>query len=1102
MKRIQLCTAASAAVVAAFVVFSGWNAATVTEADAASDNGGRNTPAVRSTPSKSFNASRKAIPEDFSPLGSPSLPATAKMFAPVPMGAEEPAILVVDPVVSAGLLGDTASDSETSIAVNPDDPNEIVISAFSGGWGANAPVFHSLDGGVTWARRLTIGAPNNAGGLGASGGPNDWAFDYGRSDELSGGILTCRPGPVCNVVAGTTTDPANAASWAYTVDGSGDTQLVNNATATSIDCSDQPWTLVNRDTANAGSDNVYVAYDDFCAPGGVGMHVAASYNANPPDFVGPDVQVGLSTGGGVNPGLRMAKDPRTGYMYALWQSCTANCGNNNAKTINFNLNRSTDGGATWSLNASSTGIVVASGDSLQPWPKFGTANALLGGVDHAAVDPNTGDVYYVYGDIDTVQRIALRRVVSDGAGGVNVSGASWVSPDVHAAALPSVAVTSDGTVGVFYMTHEGFSADNFPIYAAWLAMSRDQGATFTSHLLQRFLSPVKDDGNATSKQRILGDYEQMKAQGDCFYGAFPGNGAPFGTTNSQIDAIFFKTCTGSQLQVDTALSIDATCVGASSTGTLHACNTGIDPLIVQSIASSDPQFAVVPTSGSFPVNIGPDSCFPFHVVFTPTSAGNKTATLTVVSNDPAGPTTVSVSATAAVPAMFATMAAGGVFGPVYLGDNKVLNLEVTNQSSVCPLVVTSLARTTGSTDFEFSAAAVALPVTLPVGQNVDLPIRYTPSSFTPPTATATFRLVTDDADSSPLDLGVSGESPAPNISLSGDLAFGNVCAEDTQAGTAQSQRTIQVCNSGTQAANTLTVDASLVNAGGGACDDFALLGDASFALSHDACRDVTVKYTPTEVGSHACTLVLASNDPDQPTLNVAAGGTTPAPAIDVNPDLGFLPEVVQSTGTCSSRQPFPIQNDGTCNLNVTAVTASGDFSLDGMPSTPVTLDNGELVGDGGLGVLFKPTVIARERSGVLSVTYESDPITHATTQVQRQLCGEGVNTGARVLVMANGIPMALVEQIRLQRITANRNKKIVDTIDTSKNLSLRTYTATAPCPSFQYHKEYGTKENPVQLLPGSYTVTVSALVGGKRKTRTVAFDVQTCDFNPTVIVGM
>ena len=45
--------------------------------------------------------------------------------------------------------------------------------------------------------------------------------------------------------------------------------------------------------------------------------------------------------------------------------------------------------------------------------EFGTVNALLGNVDHAAVDSKTGDLYYAYGNRDAAtgnDRLAIRRI--------------------------------------------------------------------------------------------------------------------------------------------------------------------------------------------------------------------------------------------------------------------------------------------------------------------------------------------------------------------------------------------------------------------------------------------------------------------------------------------------------------------------------------------------------------------------------------------------------------------------------------------------------------------------------------------------------------------
>jgi hypothetical protein len=83
-------------------------------------------------------------------------------------------------------------------------------------------------------------------------------------------------------------------------------------------------------------------------------------------------------------------------------------------------------------------------------------------------------------------------------------------------------------VGIFYYTFDGFSVDGFPIFTAHFASSDDQGVTFTDLLLVTFLSSAKDcnvdpsfcqPGADPDRQRVLGDYMQMKAVESCFYGS-------------------------------------------------------------------------------------------------------------------------------------------------------------------------------------------------------------------------------------------------------------------------------------------------------------------------------------------------------------------------------------------------------------------------------------------------------------------------------------------------------------------------------------------------------------------------------------------------------
>ena len=512
---------------------------------------------IRSWPLDGTPYTRLAVPDDGAPLGRGAMPGVIPRALPETMAPRVLDVDIVDVVVNNTnptlALTDTFNDGETSIAVNPDNPNDIVITAFSGSWGAHAPLWHSLDGGRTWTKQFTIPSPP---GVPAAGCPCDQTMDYGTADQLAGTFLAGSnfPGPsptaaAFDVYSGTTTDPADAAAWNWLVL-DGVTQQTNNNVPSSFGDADQPWLLVNRDPFTEGQENVYVAYDNF--RGAPDMRVAVARNTPPLDFT-IDQRTGVARGGTIsplNPGHRLAVDRRTGAVYSLFQRGHA-AGAGGSENIDYMLNRSTDGGQTWSLNGSAIGIVVANADSNQSLPKFCTVNALLGGVLHAAVDPQTGDLVYVYGNRDPAtgkNRLALRRIVDDGEGGVRIGPEAFVTGQVQAA-LPAVAVTSDGTVGVFYYTCEGFSADGYPTFTAHVSLSEDQGQTFSDLELLTFLSSAGPSPDA--RQRVLGDYMQMKALGNTFYGTFTGNGFPFGRPFANHDPIFFRIAVGSRLEEGT-----------------------------------------------------------------------------------------------------------------------------------------------------------------------------------------------------------------------------------------------------------------------------------------------------------------------------------------------------------------------------------------------------------------------------------------------------------------------------------------------------------------------------------------------------------------------
>jgi len=241
---------------------------------------------------------------------------------------------------------------------------------------------------------------------------------------------------------------------------------------------------------------------------------------------------------------------------------------------------------------------------------------------------------------------------------------------------------------------------------------------------------------------------------------------------------------------------------------------------------------------------------------------------------------------------------------------------------------------------------------------------------------ATITINSNDPLNPSVQVQATGSAGVPDVRVSGSTAFGDVCAGAT------AEKTINVCNVGACNLNVLSV------AFDPPCPDFTLINNPFRApVSPDFCAPLTIRFTPTSGGAKSCTLVITTDDPDSQEIELPVTGSTPASSIDVSPDQSFPPEVIQSVGACQTRLPFPISNTGTCPLTVTNIVLGGenvgDFGMSGLPSFPIILEPGHLVGEGDFRTVFAPTEVDRDRIGSLTVTYVSDAVTGGTTNVVR-----------------------------------------------------------------------------------------------------------------------
>jgi hypothetical protein len=548
-----------------------------------------------------------------------------------------------------------------------------------------------------------------------------------------------------------------------------------------------------------------------------------------------------------------------------------------------------------------------------------------------------------------------------------------------------------------------------------------------------------------------------------------------------------SSCTPN-IRVSGPVDIGNVCPGATGTQQLEISNTGSGDLIVTSVARTTGSTAIsVQSIPTVPLVIGAGSHVDFNVDCASSSIGSHTAVIRIKSSDADQPQIdLTYSCDSPAPRLATAIADSGSFGDVCRGDIKDLPLTLSN-SGGCDLAVSGIS--SSSSEFQ-AASALSFPVVIGAGDALNVPVRLAPTTLGAKAANIT---IASDDPATPKIVPVTGNTPPGQVKVTGSTTFGDVCAGSL------AEKTISVCNVGK--CNLAVTSAAFDPA----CADFALINNPFPAtVSHDSCNDLVIRFTPTSIGPKSCTLVINTDDPITPQISLPVTGNTPAPVIDVPPDQGFPATVIQSVGSCTTGEPFPVSNTGKCPLTITNVAITDDpaeYSLSGLPSFPILLEQGHIAGDGALANVFAPQSLDRDLTGAVTVTYLSDPILHTTSSVTRALCGEGVRTGARVLVTAGGLPLGAVEQIKLSRINANRNKNLLDTVDNARNLTLQTIVPQAPCSSFQFHREYSTVGNPIQLLPGSYQVTATAIVNGKRVRKTVGFDVNTCGFNANIVIN-
>lgn len=404
-------------------------------------------------------------------------------------------------MIPQSLSGETNQDSEPNLAINPNNPLQMVATAFTPNpsGGANAPIFLSNDGGQSWTLNAIV-----PGATPGSPTADITAKFGGTSNVLYAGILRADN---LNLNILRTADCTSSTPMSV---------LVERAQE------DQPWVQATTATGVSGTaDLVYIGHNDFnTSPNTATLEQSLDAAAAPPpgNFSPITVETSSPGGGQDAPSVRPAVHS-SGRVYVAFISWTSSSGGLFTSNVVVRRDDNSGQGATpyQAIGDNGAGVNAASQVTIpfQNSPALGQER--IGSHLSIAVDPNNADVVYVaWADFPVgaaPYTLHLRKSVDGGV--------SW-SADLTTVANginPALAVNSLSHVAFLYQTLTNSSAT----WETQIVISADGFATSPAPTV---LSSTPANTPASVFLPYLGDYIYMTTVDATFYGVFCANNTP------------------------------------------------------------------------------------------------------------------------------------------------------------------------------------------------------------------------------------------------------------------------------------------------------------------------------------------------------------------------------------------------------------------------------------------------------------------------------------------------------------------------------------------------------------------------------------------------
>ena len=442
-------------------------------------------------------------------------------------------IRIID-VIPASDSAETGQNSEPSIAVNQVNTDQIIAGSFAA---TTMSFFLTLDGGTTWSHYDDIDGQDKS----LAWKPDGSGF-YAVAMTLNADFQT---------YAGTTSSTGFGAP-------------TNTFAPANPDDLDQPWIRTGP------SDHVYVSYNNLNnSPAGDTASINVSTDGGH-TFTPTIID---DTGGAVGqdaPAVRLdVNGDRVYGIFTRWNTTVESDANGERFGSQVVVVRSDDGGADGftALGTGGNGTVVANTNSVFAdkvnKPLTLGRERIAGGDSAIAIDPNNVDhVVVAYQSAPGANGSGLLQIiVAESTNG----GADWTTryttDSATRSAQPGLAILDNGAIGLLY--------DNFD--------------PATSNLSQHFLTTSNDFTTTTDTvlateqntaapfdfHPYLGDFFDLHAIGNTFYGTFSAANADDGTHASFLNLSLDRHYTGTPGAADFQLT----------DGSGHAVSFSIDPYL-------------------------------------------------------------------------------------------------------------------------------------------------------------------------------------------------------------------------------------------------------------------------------------------------------------------------------------------------------------------------------------------------------------------------------------------------------------------------------------------------------------------------------------------